>query len=141
VNGNHLGAITAFATRKYLRPEQLTAVYTFAGDPIPVQLGKIFVICLANENTLAKFQAAKLTFEINSALKTNIMRAVNTILCSSNISQYRGETGKNDIQVSQHFRSLKYGILPLRLTHISSCTNLPFFPSLPLKHDLGHLVF
>ncbi|KAJ7302190.1 hypothetical protein DFH08DRAFT_978047 [Mycena albidolilacea] len=50
VNGNHLGAISAFATRKRLRPEQLTAVDTFAGDPIPVQLGKIFAICLANEN-------------------------------------------------------------------------------------------
>ncbi|KAJ7191354.1 hypothetical protein GGX14DRAFT_407291 [Mycena pura] len=98
VNGNHLGAITAFATRKRLRPEQLTAVETFARDPIPVQLGKIFATCLANENTLAKFQAAKPTFEINSALRTNITRAVNAMLCSTNIPQYRGETGKSDIQ-------------------------------------------
>ncbi|KAJ7194511.1 hypothetical protein GGX14DRAFT_404556 [Mycena pura] len=98
VNGNHLGAITAFATRKRLRPEQLTAIETFARDPIPVQLGKIFATCLANENTLAKFQAAKPTFEINSALKTNITRAVNAMLCSTNIPQYRGETGKSNIQ-------------------------------------------
>ncbi|KAJ7803684.1 hypothetical protein B0H14DRAFT_2613131 [Mycena olivaceomarginata] len=78
--------------------QQLTAVETFARDPIPVQLGKIFATCLANENTLAKFQAVKPTFEINSALKTNITRTVNAMLCSSNISQYRGETGKNDVQ-------------------------------------------
>ncbi|KAJ7189422.1 hypothetical protein GGX14DRAFT_626844 [Mycena pura] len=104
VNGNHLGAITNFATRKRLRPEQVTAVETFARDPIAVQLGKIFATCLANENALAKFQAAKPTFEINSALKTNITRAVNAMLCSSNISQYRGETGKNDVQalLSRH---------------------------------------
>jgi hypothetical protein len=61
VNGNHLGAITSFATRKCLRPEQLTTVETFARDPIPVQLSKIFATCLANENTLAKFQAARPT--------------------------------------------------------------------------------
>ncbi|KAF7350243.1 hypothetical protein MVEN_01327800 [Mycena venus] len=100
VNGNHLESIIAFANRKRLRPDQITAVETYAGDPLPVQLSKIYVLGLANENALAKFQAAKPTFEINSALKTNITRAVNATLCSSNISQYRGETGKNDVQVS-----------------------------------------
>ncbi|KAJ7857927.1 hypothetical protein B0H14DRAFT_2578097 [Mycena olivaceomarginata] len=99
VNGNHLESIIGFATRKCLRPDQITAVEMHAGDPLPVQLSKIYVLGLANENTLAKFQAAKPTFEINSALKTNMTRAVNATLCSSNISQYRGETGKNDIQV------------------------------------------
>ncbi|KAJ7213638.1 hypothetical protein GGX14DRAFT_563952 [Mycena pura] len=98
VNGNHLESIIAFANRKRLRPDQITAVETHAGDPLPVQLSKIYVLGLANENALAKFQAAKPTFEINSALKTNITRAVNATLCSSNISQYRGETGKNDVQ-------------------------------------------
>ncbi|KAJ7183997.1 hypothetical protein B0H12DRAFT_1079417 [Mycena haematopus] len=98
VNGNHLESIIAFANRKRLRPDQMTAVETHAGDPLPVQLSKIYVLSLANENALAKFQAAKPTFEINSALKTNITRAVNATLCSSNISQYRGETGKNDVQ-------------------------------------------
>jgi hypothetical protein len=39
-NGNHLGAITSFAARKRLRPEQLTAVEAFARDPLPVQLGE-----------------------------------------------------------------------------------------------------
>ncbi|KAJ7844314.1 hypothetical protein B0H13DRAFT_2411590 [Mycena leptocephala] len=96
-NGNHLGVITSFAARKRLRPEQLTAVEAFARDPLPVQLGKLYATCLANENTLAKFQAAKPRFEINSALKTNLTRAVNAMLCSSKISQYKGETGKNDI--------------------------------------------
>ncbi|KAJ7810391.1 hypothetical protein B0H13DRAFT_2384650 [Mycena leptocephala] len=96
-NGNHLGAITSFAARKRLRPEQLTAVEAFARDPLPVQLGKLYATCLANENTLAKFQAAKPQFEINSALKTNLTRAVNAMLCSSKLSQYKGETGKNDI--------------------------------------------
>ncbi|KAJ7347292.1 hypothetical protein DFH08DRAFT_1002059 [Mycena albidolilacea] len=98
VNGNHLESITSFATRKRLRPDQITAVEMHAGDPLPVQLSKIYILGLANENALAKFQAAKPTFEINSALKTNMTRAVNATLCSSNISQYRGETGKNDIQ-------------------------------------------
>ncbi|KAJ7904832.1 hypothetical protein B0H13DRAFT_2510585 [Mycena leptocephala] len=96
-NGNHLGVITSFAAWKRLRPEQLTAVEAFARDPLPVQLGKLYATCLANENTLAKFQAAKPQFEINSALKTNLTRAVNAMLCSSKISQYKGETGKNDI--------------------------------------------
>ncbi|KAJ7917333.1 hypothetical protein B0H13DRAFT_2443035 [Mycena leptocephala] len=96
-NGNHLGVITSFAARKRLRPEQLTAVEAFARDPLTVQLGKLYATCLANENTLAKFQAAKPRFEINSALKTNLTRAVNAMLCSSKISQYKGETGKNDI--------------------------------------------
>ncbi|KAJ7794830.1 hypothetical protein B0H13DRAFT_2512084, partial [Mycena leptocephala] len=41
-NGNHLGAITSFAARKRLRPEQLTAVEAFARDPLPVQLGKLY---------------------------------------------------------------------------------------------------
>ncbi|KAJ7811766.1 hypothetical protein B0H13DRAFT_1926529 [Mycena leptocephala] len=97
-NGNHVGAITAFATRKRLRPEQMTALEVFMADPIPVQLGKIFALGLATDNTLAKFQAAKPPFEINSALKTNITRAVNAMLCSSKASQYKGETGKNDVQ-------------------------------------------
>lgn len=101
-NGNHVGAITAFATRKRLRPEQMTALEVFMADPIPVQLGKIFALGLATDNTLAKFQAAKPPFEINSALKTNITRAVNAMLCSSKASQYKGETGKNDVQVSHH---------------------------------------
>ncbi|KAJ7853244.1 hypothetical protein B0H13DRAFT_1904226 [Mycena leptocephala] len=74
-NGNHLGAITSFAARKRLRPEQLTAVEAFAKDPLPVQLGKLYATCLANENTLAKFQVAK----------------------PHKLFQYKGETGKNDI--------------------------------------------
>ncbi|KAJ7879323.1 hypothetical protein B0H13DRAFT_1892282 [Mycena leptocephala] len=86
-NGNHR-----------LRPEQMTALEVFMADPIPVQLGKIFALGLATDNTLAKFQAAKPPFEINSALKTNITRAVNAMLCSSKASQYKGETGKNDVQ-------------------------------------------
>ncbi|KAJ7800827.1 hypothetical protein B0H14DRAFT_2615856 [Mycena olivaceomarginata] len=98
VNGNHLESIIAFANRKRLRPDQIIAVETHAGDPLPVQLSKIYVLGLTNENALAKFQAVKPTFEINSALKTNITRAVNATLCSSNISQYRGETGKNVVQ-------------------------------------------
>ncbi|KAJ7796553.1 hypothetical protein B0H14DRAFT_3494665 [Mycena olivaceomarginata] len=98
VNGNHLESIIAFATRKRLRPDQITAVEMHAGDPLPVQLSKIYVLGLANENTLAKFQAAKPPFEANSALKMNLTRAVNATLCSSNISQYRGDTGKSDIQ-------------------------------------------
>ncbi|KAJ7856008.1 hypothetical protein B0H13DRAFT_2357614 [Mycena leptocephala] len=97
-NGNHVGAITAFAIRKRLRPEQMTALEVFMADPIPVQLGKIFAWGLATDNTLAKFQAAKPPFEINSALKTNIIWAVNAMLCSSKASQYKGETGKNDVQ-------------------------------------------
>jgi hypothetical protein len=32
-------------------------------------------------------------------LKTNLTRAVNAMLCSSKLSQYKGETGKNDILV------------------------------------------
>ncbi|KAJ7880049.1 hypothetical protein B0H14DRAFT_3434791 [Mycena olivaceomarginata] len=98
VNSNHLESIIAFANRKRLRPDQVTAIETHARDPLPVQLSKIYILGLTNENALAKFQAAKPTFEINSALKTNITRAVNATLCSSNISQYRGETRKNDVQ-------------------------------------------
>ncbi|KAJ7693295.1 hypothetical protein B0H14DRAFT_3531177 [Mycena olivaceomarginata] len=83
INGNHLESIIAFANWKRLHPDQLS---------------KIYILGLANENAHAKFQAAKPTFEINLALKMNITWAVNATLCSSNISQYRGETGKNNIQ-------------------------------------------
>ncbi|KAJ7833064.1 hypothetical protein B0H13DRAFT_2370630 [Mycena leptocephala] len=64
-NGNHLRAITSFAAQKRLCPEQLTTVEAFARDPLPVRLGKLYATCLANENTLAKFQAAKPQCEIN----------------------------------------------------------------------------
>lgn len=101
-NGNHLRAITAFATRKRLRPDQVTEVEAFVNDPPPVQLAKIFVSLKANENMLAKFQAAKPQFEINAALKTNITRAVNAMLFSSKITQYKGEIAKNDVQVSHY---------------------------------------
>ncbi|KAF7352113.1 hypothetical protein MVEN_01174300 [Mycena venus] len=97
-NGNHLRAITSFATRKRLRPEQVTEVEAFVNDPPSVQLAKIFVSLKANENMLAKFQAAKPHFEINAALKTNLTRAVNAMLCSSKITQYKGEIAKNDVQ-------------------------------------------
>ncbi|KAJ7819755.1 hypothetical protein B0H14DRAFT_2600391 [Mycena olivaceomarginata] len=83
VNSNHLELIIVFANRKRLRPDQLS---------------KIYILGLANQNAHAKFQAAKPTFKINSTLKMNITRAVNTTLCSSNILQYRGKTGKNDVQ-------------------------------------------
>jgi hypothetical protein len=130
-NGNHLGVITSFAARKRLRPEQLTAVEAFARDPLTVQLGKLYATCLANENTLAKFQAAKPRFEINSALKTNLTRAVNAMLCSSKISQYKGETGKNDILV----RCLFYQC-PI------SCGSTPHVclpPGTPVSPPLGKL--
>ncbi|KAJ7475086.1 hypothetical protein B0H11DRAFT_2428505 [Mycena galericulata] len=97
-NGNHLQAVSAFATRKRLRPEQVAEVEGFLRDPVPVQLAKLFITLKANENTLAKFQAAQPKFEINSVLKTNITRAVNATLCSSQITQYKGELAKNDVQ-------------------------------------------
>jgi hypothetical protein len=90
VNGNHLESIIAFATRKRLRPDQITAVEMHAGDPLPVQLSKIYVLGLANENALAKFQAAKPPFEANSALKMNLTRAVNATLCSKQYFAVQG---------------------------------------------------
>ncbi|KAF8145505.1 hypothetical protein K438DRAFT_1991796 [Mycena galopus ATCC 62051] len=89
---------TAFATRKRLHPEQISEVEGFVNDPPAVQLAKIFVTLKANENVLATFQAAKPQFEINTALKTNITRAVNAMLCSSKITQYKGETAKSNVQ-------------------------------------------
>ncbi|KAJ7170277.1 hypothetical protein C8R43DRAFT_944796 [Mycena crocata] len=98
-NGNHLQVISAYATRKRLRPEQVAEVEGFLSDPVPVQMAKLFVTLKANENALAKFQAAKPKFEINSDLRTNLIRAINATLCSSQITQYRGETTKNDVQI------------------------------------------
>ncbi|KAJ7477915.1 hypothetical protein B0H11DRAFT_2424388 [Mycena galericulata] len=97
-NGNHLQVISAYATRKRLRPEQVAEVESFLSDPFPVQMAKLFVNVKANENALAKFQAAKPKFEINSDLKTNLTRATNATLCSSQITQYKGEAAKNDVQ-------------------------------------------
>ncbi|KAJ7222557.1 hypothetical protein GGX14DRAFT_558649 [Mycena pura] len=97
-NGNHLQVIGAYATRKRLRPEQVAEVESFFSDPFPVQMAKLFVNVKANENALAKFQAAKPKFEINSDLKTNLTRATNATLCSIQITQYRGEAAKNDVQ-------------------------------------------
>ncbi|KAJ7501895.1 hypothetical protein B0H11DRAFT_2368791 [Mycena galericulata] len=97
-NGNHLQAVATYATRKRLRPEQVAEIEGFLNDPVPVQMAKLFVNLKAQENTLAKFQAAKPKFEINSALKTNITRAVNATLCSSHITQYKGEAARNDVQ-------------------------------------------
>ncbi|KAJ7777909.1 hypothetical protein DFH07DRAFT_950981 [Mycena maculata] len=97
-NGNHHQVISAYAPRKRLRPEQVAEVESFLSDPFPVQMAKLFVNVKANENALAKFQAAKPKFEINSDLKTNITRATNAILCSSKITQYKGEVAKNDVQ-------------------------------------------
>ncbi|KAK7013253.1 hypothetical protein R3P38DRAFT_3322676 [Favolaschia claudopus] len=97
-NGNHLHAVMAYATRKRLRPEQVAEVETFVADPAPVQLTKLFVTLKATENMIAKFQAAQPKFEPNSDLKTNITRAVNAALCSTSLTQYRGEAAKNDVQ-------------------------------------------
>ncbi|KAJ7042190.1 hypothetical protein C8F04DRAFT_1252168 [Mycena alexandri] len=97
-NGNHLQAVSGYATRKRFRPEQVAEVETFLNDPFPVQMAKLFVNVKANENALAKFQAAKPKFEINSDLKTNLTRATNATLCSSQITQYKGEAAKNDVQ-------------------------------------------
>ncbi|KAJ7165452.1 hypothetical protein C8R43DRAFT_1122174 [Mycena crocata] len=97
-NGNHLQVISAYATRKRLRPEQVTEVENFLSDPVPVQLAKLFVNQKATENALAKFQAAKPKFEINGDLKANLTRATNATLCSTHLTQYKGEAAKNDIQ-------------------------------------------
>ncbi|KAJ7723011.1 hypothetical protein DFH07DRAFT_783695 [Mycena maculata] len=85
-NGNHLQVTSAHATRKRLRPEQVAEVESFLSDLFPVQMAKLFVNVKANENALAKFQAAKRKFEINSDLKTNITH------------QYKGKVAKNDVQ-------------------------------------------
>ncbi|KAJ7651072.1 hypothetical protein FB45DRAFT_889558 [Roridomyces roridus] len=96
-NGNHLQNVSAYAARKRLRHEQIAEIETFLGDPAPVQRTKLFIDIKSLENQLAKFQAAKPKFEVNSDLKTNLTWAVNAALCSPNITQYKGEDARNDI--------------------------------------------
>ncbi|KAF8146786.1 hypothetical protein K438DRAFT_1780525 [Mycena galopus ATCC 62051] len=103
-NGSYFRSISAYATAKRLRPKQIAEVEGFLGDSTPVKLAKLFVTMKANENLLAKFQAAKPKFEINSALRANLVQAVNAMLCSSQITQYRGLVAKGDVQflLSRH---------------------------------------
>ncbi|KAF8133542.1 hypothetical protein K438DRAFT_1998043 [Mycena galopus ATCC 62051] len=97
-NANDVRTITSFATHKRLRPEQVTAVTTMLNEPHHVQMAKIFAAVLANENALARFQAAKPKFQINSDLKTNLTRAVNAMLFSSKITEYKGDVAKSTVQ-------------------------------------------
>jgi hypothetical protein len=99
-NGNHLRMISSYATRKHLRPEQLAEVESFLRDPPAVQMARIFIDMKATKNALNKFQATKPQFEINAALKINLTRAVNAILCSSQITHYKGDSTKSEVQVS-----------------------------------------
>ncbi|KAF8206101.1 hypothetical protein K438DRAFT_2092440 [Mycena galopus ATCC 62051] len=97
-NANDIRILTSFATHKRLRPEQVTAVTTMLNEPHHVQMAKIFAAVLANENALARFQAAKPKFQINSDLKTNLTRAVNLMLFSRKITEYKGDVAKNTVQ-------------------------------------------
>ncbi|KAJ7367151.1 hypothetical protein DFH08DRAFT_797983 [Mycena albidolilacea] len=97
-NGNHLRMMSSYATRKRLRPEQLAEVESFLRDPPAVQMAKIFIDMKATKNALDKFQAAKPQFEINAALKANLTRAVNAILCSSQVTHYKGDSTKSEVQ-------------------------------------------
>ncbi|KAJ7808636.1 hypothetical protein B0H14DRAFT_3482142 [Mycena olivaceomarginata] len=66
--------------------------------PLPVQMAKIFIDMKATKNGLDKFQAAKPQFEIKAALKTNLTRVVNVILCSSQVTHYKGDSTKSEVQ-------------------------------------------
>ncbi|KAJ7797451.1 hypothetical protein B0H14DRAFT_3493725 [Mycena olivaceomarginata] len=97
-NGNHLRMISSYATRKHLRPEQLAEVESFLRDPPAVQMAKIFIDMKVTKNALDKFQTAKPQFKINAVLKTNLTRAVNVILCSSQVTHYKGDSTKSEVQ-------------------------------------------
>ncbi|KAJ7322804.1 hypothetical protein DFH08DRAFT_817951 [Mycena albidolilacea] len=96
VNGNHLELIITFTNWKRLRPDQITAVKTYVGDPLPVQLSKIYVLGLANENALTKFQGceAYIQDQLGSEDKHRTGREHDALFRQ----HIAGKTGKNNVQ-------------------------------------------
>ncbi|KAF8918212.1 hypothetical protein CPB85DRAFT_1430816 [Mucidula mucida] len=93
-NPNDVNTVRQFASRKRLKPEQITEVEVFLQEPPLVREGKMFATLLATFNKADEIVLSTPPFQVSAELKKNMDHYATAFLLSTHISTYKGASNK-----------------------------------------------